>query len=184
MLPFGAHGLVLETAKSSGAWQYVCIRNVHASFGFGQQGFIDAAHLERLAACDPARAFSGVGLGTASRRVGGSLPSSDGSNSMISCKKAMVFKHSLSILQVFSMKSDTFAQEPQIFFFSLGRNFSLGCPQPAGWPAGQTWGIHSRSGGQPARRKPSQAASRLGGRRAGRLIPASKTKKKEFELLG
>ena len=60
MLPLGAHGMVLETAKSSGAWQYVCIGNVHASFGFGQQGFIDAARLERLAACDPARAFSGV----------------------------------------------------------------------------------------------------------------------------
>ena len=150
MLPFGAHGLVLETAKSSGAWQYVCIRNVHASFGFGQQGFIDAARLERLAACDPARAFSGVGLGTASRRVRGSLPSSDGSNSMISCKKAMVFKHSLSILQVFSMKSDTFAQEPQIFFFfsrpelfagvsTAGRVASrpdVGYSQPVGWPAG------------------------------------------------
>ena len=150
MLPFGAHGLVLETAKSSGAWQYVCIRNVHASFGFGQQGFIDAARLERLAACDPARAFSGVGLGTASRRVRGSLPSSDGSNSMISYKKAMVFKHSLSILQVFSMKSDTFAQEPQIFFFLSAGTFR--------------WGVHSRPGGQPARRgvfTAGRVASRL-----------------------
>ena len=62
----------------------------------------------------------------------------------------MVFKHSLSILQVFSMKSDTFAQEPQIFFFSLSAGIfrwgvtagqvasrpDVGYSQPVGWPAG------------------------------------------------
>ena len=58
MLPFGADGVVLKTAKASGAWQYVHVCKVQEAFGFGQQGFIALA---LLAGCDFTRGFDGVG---------------------------------------------------------------------------------------------------------------------------
>ena len=74
VLPFGAEGLVLKTAKASGAWQYVHVRKVQEAFGFGQQGFIALA---LLAGCDFTRGANGVGAEKALQCVCGLLRQCD-----------------------------------------------------------------------------------------------------------
>ena len=74
VLPFGAEGLVLKTAKASGAWQYVHVCKVQEAFGFGQQGFIALA---LLAGCDFTRGANGVGAEKALQCVCGLLRQCD-----------------------------------------------------------------------------------------------------------
>ena len=74
VFPFGADGVVLKTAKASGAWQYVHVCKVQEAFGFGQQGFIALA---LLAGCDFTRGFDGVGAEKALQCVRGLLRQCD-----------------------------------------------------------------------------------------------------------
>ena len=78
VFPFGADGVVLKTAKASGAWQYVHVCKVQEAFGFGQQGFIALA---LLAGCDFTRGANGVGADRTFQCVRGLLRLCEAANS-------------------------------------------------------------------------------------------------------